>query len=80
MSLVGDDPTKRPSGVVFRRSDQVATTGIFSGIQEVVSANERVNKEGVLFNINGVEFESKLQGVFNIENLLFNNLSTTVEL
>ena len=70
LSLVGDDPTKRPSGVVFRRSDQVATTGIFSGIQEVVSANERVNKEGILFNINGVEFESKLQGVFNIENLL----------
>src|SRR3989344_7705188 len=59
LSLVGGDPNKRPGGVVFRRSDQTATTGIFSGIQEVVSANERVNKEGILFNINGVEFESK---------------------
>ncbi len=70
LGLVSKDPVRRPVGVAFRRSDQVSTTGLFSSMQEVISNNERVNKGGVLFNINGVEFESELQGTFNIENLL----------
>lgn len=70
LGLLGTDLIDRPGGVVFRRSDQTATCGVFSGIQEIVSNNERVNNDGISFNINDVRFESRLQGVFNIENLM----------